>query len=556
MAATIVHQSAVPDGPVKTGASHAVVEVPPWKIAAGKKRDTQWQQIPEEWRLSPLPSPLPRSTLAYLEATSLLDDKEKSITSTLSADHLLTQIHSGVLSSLEVTAAFCKRAAIAQQLSRCCTEMMFDRAMKRAKELDRHLHVNGKVVGPLHGLPVSIKDVFDVEGFDTSIGWVGRCGKPATTNSTLVDILQQQGAIIYCKTNVSQSLMMSDSYNHVFKQSVNTLNRDLISGGSSGGEGALVGCHGSLVGIGTDIGGSIRIPANLQGLYGLSPSTGRVPFDKSVPIASSLSTIETFMKGVAAGQPWRQDVTTYPISWRQELAQKSSRPLRIGYYVDDGNVKVQPPVERAMRETVEKLQAAGHEMIPWDVNSHVEAHRLWTKAILFDGGRDVSKMLEESGEPLVQGMLVGKAADCLSIQEAEEYIPSIARPPPNGYPNAYLHRWNANSIDALIMPVLPWVGFRPKTWVKSSQCVSYTGHWNFVDFAALTIPVTVARLDDVGDDAWKNHVPRNESDRFNWHQYDPKLVEGMPVCVQVVGGRFGEEICVGVGKAVEAALGR
>lgn len=70
---------------------------------------------------------------------------------------------------------------------------------------------------------------------------------------------------------------MSDSYNHVFGQSVNTFHRGLISGGSSGGEGALVGASGSMIGLGTDIGGSVRIPACLQGLYGLSPTVGRVP---------------------------------------------------------------------------------------------------------------------------------------------------------------------------------------------------------------------------------------------------------------------------------------
>lgn len=70
---------------------------------------------------------------------------------------------------------------------------------------------------------------------------------------------------------------MSDSYNHVFGQSINSLNSGLISGGSSGGEGALIGAHGSILGLGTDIGGSVRIPAVFQGLYGMSPSVGRSP---------------------------------------------------------------------------------------------------------------------------------------------------------------------------------------------------------------------------------------------------------------------------------------
>ncbi len=80
---------------------------------------------------------------------------------------------------------------------------------------------------------------------------------------------------------------MSDSYNHVFKQSVNSLNKSLISGGSSGGEAALVAAHGSVFGIGTDIGGSIRIPAALQGLYGLCPTIGRVPNDSSAYVSIS-----------------------------------------------------------------------------------------------------------------------------------------------------------------------------------------------------------------------------------------------------------------------------
>jgi amidase len=92
--------------------------------------------------------------------------------------------------------------------------------------------------------------------------------------------LRRLGAVLYVKTNLPQSMMMSDSYNHVFGQCVNPFNRGLISGGSSGGEGSLVAARGSILGIGTDLGGSIRIPASLCGLYGLSPSPGRHPYER------------------------------------------------------------------------------------------------------------------------------------------------------------------------------------------------------------------------------------------------------------------------------------
>ena len=165
---------------------------------------------------------------------------------------------------------------------------------------------------------------------------------------------------------------MSDSYNHIFKQSLNSFSNELVSGGSSGGEGALVGCRGSIVGIGSDIGGSVRIPANLQGLYGLSPTTRRIPWDKSGsreyivpsvagPLTTSLSTLELFTDALLAGQPWLYDAVAIPLPWRAELAAKPTRPLRIGYYVDDGAVRVQPPNEVAVVKAIAALQAAGHE---------------------------------------------------------------------------------------------------------------------------------------------------------------------------------------------------
>lgn len=224
---------------------------------------------------------------------------------------------------------------------------------------------------------------------------------------------------------------MSDSYNHLFKQSVNSLNRDLISGGSSGGEGALIGCHGSIVGVGTDIGGSVRIPANLQGLYGLSPTVGRFPWHPSVirdnivngvagPLSCTIDTQEVFWKGLLDAEPWEYEPTSYPIPWREHLAEKPKKKLRIGWYVDDGMVKVQPPVERAVLEVVEKLKTVGHEVIPWDISTHKEGQRLWLKAILADGGQKCKRLCQQADEPLVPGMLVGTDADRLSVDEANE----------------------------------------------------------------------------------------------------------------------------------------
>ncbi|CAI7676987.1 unnamed protein product [Penicillium palitans] len=541
---------------------------PPWNNRVLEKRATQLTLIPSAWRLSEtlLENP-PASSVETIRASGILSADELAWTDTADIRDLVELVKSQRVTSEALTTAFCKRAAIAQQVTKCLTEIFFDRALKRARELDDHLLRTGEVVGPLHGVPVSVKDRFDVEGFDTTVGWVGLTNKPAKSNSSIVQLLESMGAVLYVKTNVPQSLMMSDSYNHVFGQSVNAFNHALISGGSSGGEGALVGSGGSVLGIGTDIGGSIRVPANLQGLYSICPTTGRVPWDCSFlhqhylvppvagPMATSLATTEYFMESLIASSPWSLDPTAVPIPWRKELATPpATRKLRLGVVFDDGVVKPQPPVARAMRETIDALRAAGHEVIEWDTSLHIAATNLWTKGILADGGQHCRSLCKIVDEPLIEGMVVGKETDLLSHEEREQFEATKLT-----LQTAFLKQWVSSEIDALFMPVLPWVGYKPKTWVKSKQWLGYTAMWNLLDYAAVTVPVARADrgLDSVGsagNNEWEGHSIRNESDAFNYLQYDIDLVHDMPICVQIVGGRFGEEKAVAVGKVVDELM--
>lgn len=135
----------------------------------------------------------------------------------------------------------------------------------------------------------------------------------------------------------------------------------------------------------------------------------------------------------------------------------------------------------------------------------------------------------------------------------------------------YLDQWLSSGVDALIMPSTPWVGYKPWTWVKSNAYVGYTSIWNLLGYAALAMPITISsREKDIPDQEWLDHVPRNPGDEFNKQQCmksplhggkianieidDIDLVEGMPVGIQVVGGRYGEENCVAVAKAINQAM--
>ena len=135
------------------------------------KLSQQASSIPPEWRLSSIPpSDTHPDARAFIRTSGLLDDDELAITDTTDMTVLLRKLATGELSSVKVVRAFCKRAAVAHQLTRCCTEIFFQEALAEAERLDDVLRRTGQTVGPLHGLPVSVKDSVDVKGHDTSVG--------------------------------------------------------------------------------------------------------------------------------------------------------------------------------------------------------------------------------------------------------------------------------------------------------------------------------------------------------------------------------------------------
>jgi amidase len=181
---------------------------------------------------------------------------------------------------------------------------------------------------------------------------------------------------LYCKTNVPQTMMTADSDNNVFGRTINPANVKLTAGGSSGGEGALIAMRGSVLGVGTDVAGSIRIPSVCNGIYGLRTSVGLVPFaDQKDPVApgtdgiapvagpmaTSLRSCDLFMKTLSAAEVWKYDESCLHLSrWETRLKHTN---LRIGVVQNDGMYTPWPPVRRAMQETTTKLRASGIELV-------------------------------------------------------------------------------------------------------------------------------------------------------------------------------------------------
>jgi amidase len=135
----------------------------------------------------------------------------------------------------------------------CLTETLFGRALEDARALDAHLRASGPK-GPLHGLPVSLKDNLFVAGTDSTLGFVSLAFQPTATNSPLVDMLRELGAVVYCKTNVPTAMMMAETVNNLQGLTLHPRDRRLTPGGSSGGEAALIAFGASPLGVGSDIG--------------------------------------------------------------------------------------------------------------------------------------------------------------------------------------------------------------------------------------------------------------------------------------------------------------
>ncbi|KAK1985882.1 amidase [Colletotrichum cereale] len=516
-----------------------------WELAAAKKRESLAASIPPEWRVPEdlLPPASQADVTTWPKTSGWFTETELAITDSTAAE-LVQKLASGQLKSLEVTKAFCKRAVAAHQLTNCLAETCFDRALATARARDEHLERTGQPVGPFHGLPISLKDNFNLKGLDATVGFTSHIGDPAEHDASLAALLEAAGAVFYVKTNVPTAMMIAESVNNVFGRTVNPRNRNLTSGGSSGGESALITMKGSPLGIGTDIGGSLRIPAACTGIFTLRPSFGRFPTmgcrsgmsgqeavqSVNGPMTRTIADLELYSKTVVGRQTWLHDPRCVPIPWRDV---RLPEQLRIAVMWHDGMARPTPPVARALRQTVEKLRAAGHEVVDWDPRDQAQGLSLLGRMFVADGGISIKKELEKTGEPFRPEMKAYEVAEELGTYDMWQL--HIER---TAFQKRYLDRWNAAGIDAILCPTTPF------TSVKNGEFrhVGYTGVYNVLDYSCVSFPtgLTADETSDVLSDSTAEPPlgPDCEAIRAG---YDPSAVHGMPISLQIVARRLEEE---------------
>jgi amidase len=173
-----------------------------WEQIRDAKKAEQAARIPAEWKLSELPSEEVRDLRPYAKTSGILSEKELEITD-IDATTLIERIANGTYSAVDVVTAYCKRAAIAQQLTNCLTEIAFAEAIETAKALDEQYKATGKVVGPLHGVPMTFKECFNLKGYDSSNAYISKAFNPAEYDAYLIEIVKKAGGVPIAKTNAS-----------------------------------------------------------------------------------------------------------------------------------------------------------------------------------------------------------------------------------------------------------------------------------------------------------------------------------------------------------------
>ncbi|PGH09890.1 hypothetical protein AJ80_07600 [Polytolypa hystricis UAMH7299] len=548
-----------------------------WKERSDAKKASVLNGIPAEFLHPDLThSETDRNPVLDIPS-KFLSSKELSITA-LDAVEVISAIAQGTYTAVEVLDAFTHRAAIAHKLLNCCLEFRYQDARVEAEKQDRYFQETGKTVGPLHGLPISVKDQCRIIGTETTCGFVCNIGVPDTETCDLVRILVNAGAVIFVKTSLSIGCLWGETINNVIGRTSNPFNRSFSCGGSSGGEGALLGLHGSPLGVGTDLGGSIRSPSAYQGLWGLRPSSGRIPYYRMLnsmegneivpsvvgPMSHSPHSLELFVKTVINSQPWLHDPHCQPIPWRETVFTEivEGKPLRIGSMLWDECAFPQPPIRRAIREIEARLKAAGHEIVPWKIDQRT-ALELLTNAMSCDARDDVDRTMALSGEPDLQ-LAFSPGRKPLTLLEAWDL--TMKR---TDFRALVMKRWNATAtddgrgpIDAYITPVNPSVCPMHEDY-KRIRYLGYTGSVNLLDFTACTIPVTfvdsqidLADQQDGRFDAMGLPIPPpvSELDKTIRANYDPERFKGLPVAVQVVGRRLEEEKVLGIARVLHKLL--
>jgi Asp-tRNA(Asn)/Glu-tRNA(Gln) amidotransferase A subunit family amidase len=451
-------------------------------------------------------------------------------------------IRAGRISSLELVDAHIVRIDQLNRKLNAFVHTDFERARAEAKAADDALRrpAGSPPLGSLHGVPISMKSSIDVAGFPCKCGSRLRQSYVPSEDAPLVARLRAAGAIILGNTNVPEYLMAWETDNLLYGRTNSPWDLERTPGGSSGGEASAIASGCSAGGIGSDGGGSIRVPAHFSGICGLKPTPGRVPstghFPGSAgpfaqlgvvgPMARTLGDLERIFEVVAGPDPG--DPCAAPVSLRR-WSDTEIRKLRVGYFVEHDLALVTLETAAAVRRAAEALRSQGFDVVEWLPENLDRVWKLWWNLFGRAGQMAFSPMLagrESEMSPLLRDFRTRVAKE--PALSATELLDTLLER------DVLRARFLAKmeEFPILLCPVcsIPAFLHGERAWVLQGRRVSYLKAMAYSQwFNLLGNPAAV--------------VPVGRSP------------EGLPIAVQVVGRPWEEEAVLAVAAKIEQASG-
>jgi len=488
-------------------------------------------------------------------------------------NELSSKLKSGTLSARTVLAAY-QSAALDVHNKTNSVVAWLEEAEVQATQLDS---IPADERGPLHGVPISVKECYDVKGSYSTAGMSLFARNLATRDCPLVEMVKQLGGVPFCKTNVPQVMYSLQCSNPIYGTTTNPHGKNRECGGSSGGEGALVGGGGSMLGLGSDVGGSLRNPPAFCGCYSLKPTSGRHLSQLGVVAGVGAPAVGIDVVGGFIGrsasvveEAWRmvwgierekntQEIDTgiVPPNWDQGCY---DRKPKIGFYTTDGMIDPAPGCMRAVTQAVDMLRKDGYEVVPILPPDIHQVLYYFNGILLADLNNELYKNMsydvyDSTLTGIVAAISVYKLPWIVKKLLINPIISLFTRIPPittvfsttaklcqgvserDQFTRSYLAQMDSQGVDIILCPaqLLP----APPTGVLGTFVAGVSPYipWNVMNFPAGIAPVTKW---SAADDSAMADYPSDDLAYKMVRNYC-KEAGGLPLAVQVVGRPFMDE---------------
>ena len=456
----------------------------------------------------------------------------------LSASHLARLVREKQISPTELVEAHLQRIEKFNPAVNAFASVNAEQARSEAKRIEVG-SMSGETTKPLLGVPITIKSCIDVKGMRCEAGSQMRADYVAAEDAPLVARLKAAGAIVIGNTNTPEFLIAYNTENKIYGRTCNPWNTSRTAGGSSGGEAAAISCGMSAAGIGSDGGGSIRVPAHFSGICGLKPTPGRIPATGHYPpcggpfsligvvgpmarTAEDLQLLLEVTSSYDAGDP-----VSVPLDPPRAKQLNDSRP-RIGFYEEDGFTAPAPEIRAAVRAAAQSLSANGFEVEQFRPEGLERARELWfvifVEAIaavlrpmvkghdgeITDNTKEFLAFAAEqqplTGDRLLNTLLERDALRSRLLADMERF-PILLAP--------------VCSIPAFLHQDAGWGAQHPADYV---QTMSYSQHYNLLGNPAAVVPVA-------------------------------QTSEELPIGVQIIGRPYKEDEVLAVARILDQQFG-